>query len=126
MTATARPKLSAKRAELIDGMKLYALNPNAVWQPVPTGFGITIRHSVRGLTTPDWARERRLIPGMGGERTMARWDEPTYDQHVFLTVVGYSSKPLLGVARAPWVGRTDSDLTLTRALEILRDPASAL
>lgn len=126
MTTTARPKLSAKRTELIDGMKLYALNPNAIWQPVPIGFGITIRHSVRGLETPAWARERKLIPGMGGERTRPRWDEPTYDQHVFLTVVGYTGKPLLGVARAPWVGRSDTDLTLARALEILRDPASAL
>ena len=121
-----RPKLSTKRAELIDRMEHLALNPNAVWQPVPASFGITIRHSVRGLITPDWARETRIIPGLGGERTRPKWDEPTYDQHVFLSLSCVTGKPILGVAAAPWVGRGDSYLTLTRALEILDNPAVVL
>lgn len=120
-----RPKLSAKRAELIDRMKHFAANPNPTWAHVP-GVGLTVRHTVCGLTTPDWARERKPIAGLPGELTRPYWDEPTYDQHVFLTVVGYTGKPILGVARAPWVRRSDSDLTLARALEILDNPAVVL
>lgn len=122
---TATTKLSPKRAELIERMRTLAFNPNPTWQPVP-GHGITIRYSERGLATPDWCRERRVIPGLGGERTLPKWDEPTYNRHIFLTLPTLTGKPILTVARAPWVGAQDAYVTLAVALCILDDPASAL
>jgi hypothetical protein len=123
MTTTV--KLSPRRAELIKRMRILALNPNPTWAHVP-GIGLTVRHSVRGLTTPDWCRERRPIAGLPGELTRPYWDEATYDQHVFLTMVSVQSIPILRIARAPWVGATDHEVSLTAALHILDNPASKL
>lgn len=53
-----------------------------------------------------------------------RWPHPTYDRHVFLTVV--PRKPWAIIFRetpAPWVGARDSTITFKRAFEILEDPA---
>jgi hypothetical protein len=122
---TTTTKLSPKRAELIERMRTLALNPNDTWQPVP-GHGITIRYSERGLATPDWCRERKPIAGLPGELTRPYWDQATYNRHVFLTMVGVQGKPILRIARAPWVGAMDRDVTLAVALRILDDPASAL
>ena len=47
-------------------------------------------------------------------------------QSVFVTLVSAASNPLMRVNRAPWISSQDSDLTLTRAFEVLADPASAL
>ncbi|HET9144080.1 hypothetical protein [Actinophytocola sp.] len=115
-------RLSGKRAALIEGMKRYYLNPNALWQPVPA-YGLSIRFSRRGLDTPEIHQRTSNFHGV---HIRARWPSPTYDQHVFLTLTSTQSTPILGVARAPWVGRSDSTITLARALEVLDDPASAL
>jgi hypothetical protein len=114
----------ARRQQLIDRLLALAAGADARWVHVPD-HGLSVRHS-ETLPTPAWARERRIIPGMGGERTLPHWDEPTYQRHVFVTLVHRDAKPILSVARAPWMGRSDLDLTLTRALEVLEDPDSAL
>lgn len=108
-----RIQMTPKRRELFD---LMVSKIGHGWEFVPT-FGFTIRWD-RELTTPEWAKETgRYLPS---------WNEPTYPQHVFLTLVSFKSNPILGVSSSPWVSRQDTSITLKRALEILNDPAEVL
>jgi hypothetical protein len=68
------------------------------WTALPSQYGAVIRKT-RTVETPEYYR------GPSASR-FARWDEPTYDQHLFLTMM--SQGVILGEARAPWVGRQDS------------------
>lgn len=54
------------------------------------------------------------------------WAEPTYRRHIFLTLTGTRTRcrALLGVVRAPWTGRQDTMISLTRASKVLDSPES--
>jgi hypothetical protein len=103
--AAAKDRIRARIIEL-------ANDPESGWVAVPGPYGLTIRYT-RTHPTPDYHRGTR-----GG-----RWDQDTYDDHVFVTLAG--RKVLLGVAPAPWVGRQDSDCPLWLAEAILTDPTLA-
>lgn len=64
----------------------------------------------------------RSWPSSWGGRPPYRDWGPTFDRHLFVTVVGKSK--ILGVSGGPWTGRRDSPMTNTRTLEILKDPAA--
>jgi hypothetical protein len=53
-------------------------------------------------------------------------DDGKYWQSVSITLVTAASNPIMRVNRAPWISSQDSDLTLTRAFDVLADPASVL
>lgn len=90
---------------------------SAGWARVDGRPGLTIRWDRRAVT-PAWAREpfKSLPPA---------WDEPDYPQMVFITMLGPKSMPLLRIMHAPWVGATDQEITLRRALQVLGDPVTA-
>lgn len=75
------------------------------WEPVPS-HSPTIRLT-RTVDTPEYAR------GTG----FGRWDQPTYEEHLFVTLAG--GKVILGHAPCPWVGRSDSEEPLWYASELL-------
>jgi len=105
--------LTKRRQELLDAMRAKAGTDG--WEHVPDHLGYCIRWD-RTLVTPGWVFD------MAAYRN---WD-PTYQQHVFITMVTATSV-LMSVHRAPWVnGQMGIDLTLKRAFEILADPASVL
>jgi len=80
--------------------------------------GLTIRYTERDLTTPELAMKRGIYGGP------PQWPNPTYDRHIFLTVIpGQKWSILLTLARAPWVGNRDQGITFKRAFEVLADPA---
>jgi len=57
---------------------------------------------------------------------LRRWPEPTYQQHVFVTLrTGPGGRVLLGVVLSPFSGRADTWVTLDRALAVLADPVAA-
>lgn len=100
-----------KRRELFDAM-LAKLGHG--WTFVPTNGYFTIRYD-RELPFPEYM-DRGAYKNWG----------PTYDQHVFVTLVTPDSSPLVRVLRASWVSGRDCDVTLKRALEILDNPTSLL
>jgi hypothetical protein len=71
----------------------------------------TIRWSLSGRPTPDWVTSRQ-------------WPAPTFDAHVFLTLIG--STVVLSVDRVPWVERRDVNVSMARAFEVLANPAELL
>jgi hypothetical protein len=104
MTSTKREAIIAAMHELVAAGTWTAIGGNTIrWSEV--------------RDTPAWAREERPL-------NRASWPEPTYTRHVFVTMYR-SGSPIVGVAPAPWVGRTDSHATLTRVAELLADPTSA-
>jgi len=102
---------SKKAVEIRDRIMNLAHDEASGWEPVP-GIGLTIRFSTEH-ETPDWARQTRSVD------RGAYWGQPTYHSHVFVTLV--ASKVILGVASAPWVGRTDSEIPYWLAEAILAD-----
>jgi hypothetical protein len=98
-----RDKLAARMVEL-------AADTESPWTALGSMVGATLRFT-ETVPTPDYHRGE----GFG------RWDQDTYDRHVFLTLV--AGKFILGVATAPWMGRSDSDIPLWLAEAILEDPA---
>ncbi|WP_040829788.1 hypothetical protein [Nocardia jiangxiensis] len=107
-------KLTAKQRELIGAINVELEAGH--WEPIPAP----------GYTTIRWMRDVPTPESFRGEG-FGRWPDETYFQVVFLSIV--TGKPWslhLGVVSAPWVGRRDSTITMTRAMEILRDPQRAL
>lgn len=101
--------MTPKQTQLFDAMKDAARSE--LWEV--TGGG-SIRYTERDIPTPQYARD-------------ARWWEPaTYDRHVFVKVVPGRSKwaVFVRVAKAPWVDVSESEVTLTRALEAVENPAA--
>lgn len=84
------------------------------WVPIPglPGNG-TIRWD-QVNETPEYMR------GTG----FGKWPEPTYESHVWITLV--AGKVILGVAHSPVTGRQDRDIPFWLAEKILTDPALAL
>lgn len=106
-------KLTPRRQELLDAMRAKAGTDG--WTHVQDHAGYCIRWD-RTLDTPDWVYEMAAYKN---------WD-PTYQQHVFITMVTATSV-MMSVHRAPWVsGQMGIDLTLKRAFEVLATPASVL
>jgi hypothetical protein len=98
-----KDKLARRMVEL-------AVDQASPWTALGSMVGATIRFT-ETVPTPDYHR------GTG----FGRWDQDTYDRQVFLTLV--AGKFILGVATAPWMGRSDSDIPLWLAEAILEDPA---
>jgi hypothetical protein len=94
---------------IIHRMVELAGDPASGWTALGGQIGATVRYT-KTRQTPDYMR------GTG----FGRWDQGTYDTHVFLTLV--AGKFILGVASAPWVGRSDSDVPLWLVQAILEDP----
>lgn len=101
-----RDKLAARMVEL-------AADPDSGWTALGSLVGATLRWT-ETVPTPDYHR------GTG----FGRWEDETYERHVFLTLV--AGKFILGAAPAPWVGRNDSDIPLWLAEAILEDPSLGL
>lgn len=100
--------------KILQRMVELAMSEGSPWTALPGQYGGgTVRYT-KTQPTPDCHR------GTG----FGRWDQDTYDSHVFLTRVG--GKFILGVASAPWMGRQDSDIPLWEAEAILEDPELAL
>lgn len=95
MTKTQAKMLDAMRAAIASGE----------WVAVS---GQTIRYT-ETLETPEGIPDRW-------------WPGATYDRYVFVTLT--LGGMILGVARAPWVERTDQSVTYKRAFAVLADPAS--
>lgn len=102
--------LTKKQQELANAM--IAASKAKQWTAVN---GYTIRYTEK-CATPEWAQEDR---GWGAG---ALYPFPTYERHVFLSLVG--GKVILGVAHAPWTGRQDQYVTLKRAHAVLADPTA--
>jgi len=83
---------------------------SGAWELVRNDYATTIRWD-QVVQTPESIREKGI------------WTDPTYNRHVFVSVVtGHPWSLTLGTSRAPWVCRTDSTLTFRRAFEILARP----
>lgn len=82
--------------KILDRMIELVQAPESGWVPVPGTAGSTVRLT-RTVDTPEYAR------GTG----FGRWEEPTYEEHLFVTLV--AGKVIMGHAPCPWVGRHDSD-----------------
>lgn len=91
--------------------RMRELIEEGTWHAVPS-HSPTIRYTDTQTTHP-----AQLGDGFG------RWPEPNYSRHVFVTLAGGSV--ILGVASAPWMGRSDSSIPLWLATEILKDPTLA-
>lgn len=111
--------ISKKRQQLIDDLRAAAAIGDQ-WKAV-AGHGLTVRYT-ETLPTPE---RMRTWPSQHSPN-LHPYDTETYDRHVFLTLVHTQARPLLRIARAPWVGATDTEISLARALEVLADPASVL
>lgn len=110
MSDTDGPKgteMTPQRRKLADAIVNAANDPNSPWKVAGPN---TISYT-ETLNTPDDFR------GDG----FAKHPYPTFNRHVSLTLA--AGTPILGVARAPWVGGNQSYLTIKRAHEILADPA---
>jgi hypothetical protein len=99
--------------KILTRMRELARDPDSGWKVVPSDYAATLRFTTT-IKTPDYFR------GTG----FGRWHEATYDQHVFVTLV--AGKVILGVAAAPWVGRSDTSIPFWLAEAILDDPALGL
>ena len=95
--------LTATQVRLFDAMK--AAVKTGAWREVPSAYGYTIA----------WDSEERTP----AHPELVGWTGP-YRAHVFLTLS--ARKPILGVAKAPWVKRQDQDVTYRRAFEVLEQP----
>jgi hypothetical protein len=111
--------ISKKRQQLIDDLRTAAATGDR-WKLV-AGHGLTVRYT-ETLPTP---QHMRTWPSQHNSN-LHPYDTETYDRHVFLTLAHVQAKPLLRIARAPWVGATDTEISLARALEVLADPGSVL
>ena len=111
--------ISKKRQQLIDDLRAAASTGDR-WKLV-AGHGLTVRYT-ETLPTP---QRMRTWPSLHSPNVHP-YDTETYDRHVFLTLAHTQAKPLLRVARAPWMGAIDTEISLARALEVLADPASVL
>lgn len=105
MTST-RDKLMARMVELVQ-------DEASPWEVVPGLVSPTIRRTWT-VETPEYAR------GTG----FGRWDQDTYDQHVFLTLTHKGF--LMRRADAPWVGAHDGEIPYWLAEKILADPELGL
>jgi hypothetical protein len=110
--------MTPKRQALLDAMSGAA---DDGWERVGGPWLLSVRWD-RKLPFPD---HMRTYPGLHGGFPYKSW-AATYQQSVFVTLATPASSPLLRVNAAPWVNSRDSDLTLTRAMSVLADPASAL
>lgn len=72
-----------------------------------------------------WSREREFPADhpMRGSAAYRNW-EPSYTELVFLNLVG--DAVIMRVCTAPWVNCRDTKITLSRALAVAVNPASAL
>ena len=103
-----RGVLTPKRRELFDLMCGEAAAGR--WDELEDG---------RRLITIRWMAERKVDP-------IYRIPERTWHEIVFVGLTTPASAPSLGRCGGPRSGRSDSDLTVTRALAVVRDPVAAL
>ena len=101
--------MKTRKERVIHRMVALAGSADSPWTAIETSVGATIRRS--------WTNETPEYMGRA-------WSEPTYEAHVFLTLV--AGKFLLGRAPAPWVGRADSYVPVYLAEAILEDPELGL
>jgi hypothetical protein len=97
--AAKRDRLAAQMREAVTAGEWVAIGP------------ATVRWSLTGRPTPDWVTSRQ-------------WPAPTFDAHVFLTLIG--SKVIMRVDRAPWLEARDAHVSMNRAFEVLENPAELL
>lgn len=90
MTTTLKERLVARMFELV---------AEGTWKAIRSDYSMVMSFT-ETVPTPEHNR------GTG----FGRWNEPTYDRHLFVTYV--AGKFILGEARAPWVGRSDRDAPL--------------
>ena len=114
-----KSKITPKRQALIDAMHDVLDNG---WVRVEGRPGLSVRWD-RWVPFPYYLADS---DGEIGSWSPLPEDDGQYKQNVFITLVTAASNPLLRVNRAPWISSQDSDLTLTRAFEVLADPASVL
>jgi len=100
----------ATRAQLMEAIDHASANG---WTAIN---GNTLRRTWT-LETPETNRYK------AGAGMFGKWDGDTYDRHLFITIVGSVAggkiSVILGDARAPWVGRDDTSVSLKRAIEVL-------
>lgn len=110
--------MNAKRTRLINALR----NPPEGWTR-SGGLGLGIKWERTQPFPPD--HHMRDWPGLHGGHPYANWG-PEYWQAVTITLVSRTGMPLVRWDRCPWVTARTSEVTLTRALAILADPATAL
>jgi hypothetical protein len=104
---------TAKRRELFDAMLTE----------VAAGRWEELEPDGRSLYTIRWRVTRKVVDVY---RTgYAPVTDQTWDELVFVRLM-VGGIPGLGHCGGPWSGRQDSDLTLTKALAVVRDPVTAL
>lgn len=94
----------ATRAQLMEAVAYARRNG---WELID---GNTLRRTWT-VPTPEICRSK------GPGDTFGKWACDTYDRHLFVTIVG--SSVIVGDARAPWVGRSDTRVSMARAIAIL-------
>ena len=114
-----KSKITPKRQALIDAMHDVLEHG---WVRVEGRPGLSVRWDRR---VPFPCHQADGNGQIGGWSPLPE-DDGQYQQSVFVSLVSAASNPLMRVNRAPWFSSQDSDLTLTRAFEVLADPASAL
>ena len=115
-----KTKITPKRQALIDAMHDVLEHG---WVRVEGRPGLSVRWD-RWVPFPCHQADSN---GQIGSWSPLPEDNGQYQQNVFITwAVPAVSNPVMRVNRAPWVSSQDSDLTLTRAFEVLADPASVL
>ena len=116
--AMSDPQLSPRRRAL---MAAISTAPGRGWHEV-TGLAWRSVRWDRIVHTPAWALTD--WNDMFSRPCTPLWTEPVFTQHVFVRVPG--GVPLIRFCPAPWVSARDVEVTLSRALAILTDPAAAL
>jgi hypothetical protein len=107
-----RSALTPKRRELFDGMLASG------WAEVEGRSILIIRWDSPDLEFPQYMRD--------WPSGAYKYFPETYRRHVFLSMVTTIHAPMVRLCHAPWAGAHDQDVTLRRALEVLKDPAGAL
>jgi hypothetical protein len=113
-------KITPRRQALIDAMR--AALDSGEWERIEGRPGFSIRWD-RWEPFPYHLADAN---GQIGSWSPLPEDNGRYEQNVFVTLATADSNPFLRVNRAPWIRSEDSGLTLTRAMAVLADPASAL
>lgn len=99
------------RDKIVKRMVELAGDEASAWTAIESRYGATLRRT--------WTCQTgRSV------RELKVWSEPTYQAHVFLTLV--AGKFILGTAPAPWVGRRDQEIPLWLVEAILDEPELAL